>query len=224
MADTAYPASPAADAPLTTVVRDGPTLTVIGDGGGNHVKIFLANVDPDAGQQGEIYVSVPATERLADQGPADNEQPSRIFVSLNGGDDALNTSSVAAVDADLGAGNDVVQDVYASVLKLGPGADRANLGLVDGSLFAGAGADRIVDVESSRVLTGSGNDLAVGGDSRDRLMGGAGRDKLFGRLHGDVLNGGRGHDLCNGGGNYDPNLGGTANDRALACEVEKNIP
>lgn len=212
--------------PLTTVIRDGPTITVIGDDGGNHVSIFLADVDFDAGQAGEIRVSVPTSERIQDPGPGQNgQQVTRIVVSLNGGSDELSTSSVPPVEADLGAGNDAVLDIYASTLRLGPGADRARLGLVEGPAFAGAGDDRLIEVESTRPLfAGPGSDTVVGGETRDRFNGGTGKDKLFGRLHGDVLNGGRGHDLCNGGGNYDPNLGGTAKDRGIACEIEKNIP
>jgi Ca2+-binding RTX toxin-like protein len=111
-------------------------------------------------------------------------------ISATGGaaDRIFNTGTIVG-DIDLSGGDDVV---------------RSSEGLIEGTVTAGDGADRI--------LLGRGDDRVFGGNDNDTLSGGAGDDSLFGGDGADRLTGGEGDDLLEGGAQNDTLSGGAGAD------------
>ena len=82
-----------------------------------------------------------------------------------------------------------------------------------GSVFGGAGHDRIIGSEDADTLHGGdGNDLLEGRGGNDTLQGDSGDDVLRGELGDDALSGGAGSDYLDGGPGDDDLDGGVGND------------
>lgn len=115
-----------------------------------------------------------------------------------------------AVGVDLGAGNDVIDEI---VEVHGTGSGPAPLfeisgGTGDDRLRGGPGADRING--------GSGEDRLTGSDGSDRLIGGPGRDRLRGQNGSDSLRGRTGADWLDGGRDADKLGSGPGRDRLMS--------
>jgi hypothetical protein len=116
----------------------------------------------------------------------------------------------AVVDADLGAGDDLVD--FRGLSKLpghgplespdygpGPAFPRAVTGPGNDVLLTGPAGTRSALGRGADVLQGgAGTDLVNGSLDADRLFGGAGRDDLWGGFGDDFLVGGPGRDLLSG--------------------------
>ncbi|MGV2099755.1 VCBS domain-containing protein [Rhizobium sp. 21-4511-3d] len=130
-----------------------------------------------------------------------NDEGSSIFLNELG--------AVAAVNADLGAGNDEVyggNQATSVNIDGGDGTDSLNYSLVNGDvkidLDAGtavrvAGTDTVTNFEN--VTTGAGNDTIRGTSGANVLNGGDGDDIIEGRGGADTLNGGEGNDRITAG-------------------------
>lgn len=138
-------------------------------------------------------------------------RPTRIDVTLGGGDDNFGVDTVnehkvtIPVVVDGGAGNDSLD---------------ASLG--DSTLRGGTGNDTLRGESGNDTLDGGdGDDHIRGGAGNDTLHGGAGNDQLFGEDGDDVLDGGAGNDefdgfiagLANTGAGADTYIGGPGEDR-----------
>ncbi len=97
---------------------------------------------------------------------------------------------------------------------LGGGADVFNgTGGVQGSVYGGAGADKILGGLGDDALFGdAGADVLRGGQGDDDLFGGADADQMFGGLGDDALSGGAGVDVLRGGEGDDRLTAGTQAD------------
>lgn len=109
-------------------------------------------------------------------------------------------------DADIIAGNDVINAVNASVAV---------------TLYGDFGTDNRIDPESATFgkdrLYGSGGDDIIFGDSVSNLIGG--NDKLYGGLGNDILRGGGGNDFFLGGGGLDTVVGGAGSDTLSVADL-----
>ena len=103
----------------------------------------------------------------------------------------------------------------ADILK---GQDSDNGDVID----AGAGADRVIGLNSDDAIIGGdgndrifgdgGNDIIIGEAGADRIFGNDGDDLLYGGTGNDRLVGGSGNDILNGGDGDDGLLGDDGND------------
>jgi Ca2+-binding RTX toxin-like protein len=142
----------------------------------------------------------------------------RISYEGHGGDDRLTVASsiTAAVDADGGAGADI--------LRGGAGDDDLDGQDGDDWLYGGAGDDELWGdsdpLEFSyfghdRLFGGDGDDILYASDGTDFLYGEAGRDLLWGWESRSTLDGGPGDDTIYGGPG-DETIRGGAGDDTLA--------
>jgi Ca2+-binding RTX toxin-like protein len=134
----------------------------------------------------------------------------------------------AAVQVDLGAGNDEVGfggtqgDCFNNyAVNLGDGANRVTLADLcpstpaeTATISSGSGPDTLSGGNQSSttffagggddsVYAGSGDDVLHGGDGADRLFGGLGNDQVLGEGGADAANGGPGDDVIDGGAGND---------------------
>lgn len=106
--------------------------------------------------------------------------------------------------------NTVVGDLHNNIIRLAGGADVANAGDGNDSLYGGYGDDVLYgESGNDRLYGGADGDTLYGGDGNDRLSGDAGNDVIYGGTGSDLLVGGAGDDTLYGGdGNDTPSWGG----------------
>ncbi|HEU5267703.1 MAG TPA: hypothetical protein VFU35_13430 [Jatrophihabitans sp.] len=112
-----------------------------------------------------------------------------FFVFAGKGDDVVTNLAAAAMTADGGQGNDV--------LNGGALGDKLLDAFGGDTLRGNGGSDSLLTTLSNdglpdRLEGGDGDDDLKGGDAKDTLLGGAGSDLLFGGLGGDYLDAGGG--------------------------------
>ena len=200
-------ASAAAPAPNASAISDAQGLRITGLGGPNKITVRAVTgqnlflVTDNAPIRADLGCA-PATVQAGLFGVQCRAQPGsggtqfRSFsVNGGGGDDTITNFAPAAMRADGGAGNDVLNGgSFGDILSDMSGSDtlRGNGGqdeLNTESNAAGGGTD-IVDggPELDILKAGPGNDTLLGGDGKDRLVGGLGADTLdAGPGAGDVV-------------------------------------
>ncbi|WP_438749607.1 calcium-binding protein [Pararhizobium sp. O133] len=131
------------------------------------------------------------------------------------------SSQAVAVDSIVNKGA-IVGDVL-----LGSGDDwyDGTNGLLDGTVYGGAGQDYLIGgkgadhleggADADDINGGAGNDYIVGDAGTDRLTGGAGNDEIHGGAAQDTIDGGTGADCMIGGSGSDLYLVDNAKDRVI---------
>ncbi len=205
-AANAASASAAAPAPNASAVSDAQGLRVTGLGGPNKITVravtgqnlfqvtdtapITAGVGcaPVAVQVGLFGVQCRAV-------PVGGTQFRSFSVTGGGGNDTITNFAPAAMRADGGPGNDILNGgSLGDILRDSSGSDtlRGNGGQDDlntESNAAGGGADVLDGGPELDILqAGPGNDTLIGGTGNDRLVGGLGADKMnAGSGTGDVV-------------------------------------
>jgi len=134
----------------------------------------------------------------------------KIFFFGYGGNDFLDNRTSLPLQADGGAGNDV--------LLGGTGADNLLGGDGDDYLDGRVGNDRLSGQNGNDVLFGDeGTDWLYGGAGVDFLFGGNGNDALYGEAGNDKLYGGAGRDNLSGGAGTNTNYTDFGPDRAVSA-------
>ncbi len=98
-------------------------------------------------------------------------------------------------------------------------------GVVDGTVYGGAGQDFLTGgsgaddidggADADDIDGGAGDDYITGGSGTDWLSGGAGDDEIYGGAHQDTIDGGTGADLMVGGAGSDLYLVDNADDLVI---------
>jgi Ca2+-binding RTX toxin-like protein len=168
----------------------------------------IAGIDDDPGECAGEPVTVTTNDDGEPIGDGDDvlaifDDPNRIVVNLQGGDDRIFS----------GEGDDLICGADGKDVVIG------HIG--DDVVYGGEGSDfsrgtALPGLESGpRVVGGLGDDVLYGGPGRDALNGSRGDDRLFGEAGRDLLRGGAGKDNCNGG---------PGKDDEGSCEKTKSIP
>lgn len=123
---------------------------------------------------------------------------STLRVRTNGRTYPFSLASVARIEINAGAGDDLVDFSATTVNTYAFGADG------DDTLLGGSGNDTLSG--------GAGRNRMLGGLGNDRINGSAGRDFIYGEGGDDRLYGGAGNDFLDGGGNVDRLFGGEGDD------------
>ncbi len=128
----------------------------------------------------------------------------------------LITGGAGAIDGGAGVETVVNTGTLAGDVFLNDGDDvytgRGDLQVL-GTVFGGAGSDRLVGGHDGDTLDGGADDdTLIGHDGDDVLSGGTGRDDIFGGAGSDELYGGNDKDLMRGGDGGDEIHGGGGND------------
>ena len=190
-------ASAAAPAPNASAISDAQGLRITGLGGPNKITVRAVTgqnlflVTDNAPIRADLGCA-PATVQAGLFGVQCRAQPGgggtqfRSFsVNGGGGDDTITNFAPAAMRADGGAGNDILNGgSFGDILRDSSGSDtlRGNGGQDDlntESNAAGGGADLLDGGPELDILqAGPGSDRLIGGTGNARLVGGLGADKM----------------------------------------------
>ena len=194
---SAASASAAAPAPNASAISDAQGMRVTGLGGPNKVTVravsgqnlfLVTDTAPISADTGCAAVPVQAglfgVQCRALPGSGGTQFRS-FSVNGGGGDDTITNFAPAAMRADGGAGNDILNGgSFGDILRDSAGSDtlRGNGGQDDlqtESTAAGGGADVLDGGPELDILqAGPGSDTLIGGTGNARLVGGLGADKM----------------------------------------------